>query len=326
MNPLLRGKKAIALSFVILAASAAAWAKLSIETKNVEIGGAQGASVFLKMLHGELTVKGGAKDLMDAEFRFGHEAWKPDVGYEVVEGHGRLEVRQEAVKGHVAYRENEWDIKLNNGLPIDLKVDLNAGKSRLILEGLDLKTLDLDSDAGDNIIDMAGRYPSLQTVHFKTDAGDVDVKMEGDYPQLTSLRGRVNGGSLAVLASGNFGSAVDVDLDGAAGALKLEMKGTYDGGGNIDLKSTTGSINADLSGDWKKVVTGNLNTRAGKITLTLPRDVGVRLEAKSKVGTVNVDGLKYEGGAYVNEAYGKSPITIRLKANVFTGVVEATVK
>ena len=48
----------------------------------------------------------------------------------------------------------------------------------------------------------------------------------------------------------------------------------------------------------------------GKATVRLPSDVGVRASAHGGIGAINVHGLKKDGDDYVNEAYGKSPITV----------------
>jgi hypothetical protein len=52
----------------------------------------------------------------------------------------------------------------------------------------------------------------------------------------------------------------------------------------------------------------------------LPRDVGVEVHAKGGIGEVRPGELKKEGDAYVNDAYGKSPVTLRV--NVEGGIGE----
>jgi hypothetical protein len=39
----------------------------------------------------------------------------------------------------------------------------------------------------------------------------------------------------------------------------------------------------------------------------------VRASAHGGIGAIHVHGLKKEGDAYVNEAYGKSPITVKVE-------------
>jgi hypothetical protein len=51
----------------------------------------------------------------------------------------------------------------------------------------------------------------------------------------------------------------------------------------------------------------------GQASIRLPKNVGVIAEASGGIGSIEVHGLKHSGGSYTNEAYGKSPTTIRLK-------------
>jgi hypothetical protein len=58
----------------------------------------------------------------------------------------------------------------------------------------------------------------------------------------------------------------------------------------------------------------------GKATLQLPRDVGVRVVAHGGLGAINASGFSKEGDVYVNDAYGKSSVALRI--NVEGGVGE----
>ncbi len=88
----------------------------------------------------------------------------------------------------------------------------------------------------------------------------------------------------------------------------------------VDFDLGAGEVNVDLTGDWKSDLTANLNGGAGKATIRLPRDVGVRATAHGGIGSINAHDLKKDGDAYVNDAYGKSPVTLRV--NVEGGVGE----
>jgi hypothetical protein len=88
----------------------------------------------------------------------------------------------------------------------------------------------------------------------------------------------------------------------------------------VDFDLGAGEVNVDLTGDWKSDLTANLNGGVGKATIRLPRDVGVRATAHGGIGSINAHDLKKDGDAYVNDAYGKSPVTLRV--NVEGGVGE----
>jgi predicted membrane protein len=68
----------------------------------------------------------------------------------------------------------------------------------------------------------------------------------------------------------------------------------------------------DLTGDWKNNVTARIRGGVGKATVRLPQDLGVRVHAEGGIGAINAHGFKRDGGAYVNDAYGKSDINLRV--------------
>lgn len=81
---------------------------------------------------------------------------------------------------------------------------------------------------------------------------------------------------------------------------------------NLDVKMGAGETVVDLTGDWKNDLRAHLRGGVGKATVRLPRDVGVYVTAAGGIGAINAHDLKKEHGAYVNDAYGKSPVTLRV--------------
>jgi hypothetical protein len=62
---------------------------------------------------------------------------------------------------------NNWDIKLNEDVPINVNVDVGAGHTRLVLGSLNLSSLVINSGAGNTEIDL-GMYhsgPFLAEIH-----------------------------------------------------------------------------------------------------------------------------------------------------------------
>ena len=58
------------------------------------------------------------------------------------------------------------------------------------------------------------------------------------------------------------------------------------------------------------------------MNLILPRDAGVRVEADSGLGGVNAEGLSRVGDVYANDAYGRTDVTLEIRAEVGVGGVE----
>ncbi len=197
------------------------------DSRSIELRGAETASVRVEMGAGNLRIEGGTPKLLDADFNYSVRSWRPEVKYDVSAGHGYLSVRQPRAHGfHPGRRENRWDLRLSDKVPLDLRVKLGAGEGVLKLSGTDLRRLEIEVGAGEVQVDLTGAW-------------DHDLEAE--------IRGGV-----------------------------------------------------------------------GEATVRLPREVGVRAQASGGLGEIKVEGLRKEGGYYVNDAYGKSNVHLRI--NVSGGI------
>jgi len=66
----------------------------------------------------------------------------------------------------------------------------------------------------------------------------------------------------------------------------------------------------------------NIGGGVGGVKLTLPRDVGVRVDVEKSLSGVDASGFSREGDAYVNDAYGESDVTPFIDLKVGVGGVE----
>jgi hypothetical protein len=83
-----------------------------------------------------------------------------------------------------------------------------------------------------------------------------------------------------------------------------------------------GQRHGGLSGDWQVDLDADIKGGAGRAALRLPRDVGVRVDVEGGLGKVNASGLKKDGDAYVNDAYGKSDVTLRIDVRAGLGAID----
>ena len=103
---------------------------------------------------------------------------------------------------------------------------------------------------------------------------------------------------------------MDLAVNQGAGRAKLTLGGLALS--KLDLHIGAGETTVDLTGDWKDDLTASIQGGVGRATVRLPSDVGVRAVARGGIGAVHVHGLKKDGDAYVNDAYGKSPVTVNV--------------
>jgi hypothetical protein len=205
---------------------------LITESRTVALEGADRAEVALKMGAGELQVRAADQDaLLEASFEFNRERNRPEVDYSVFGGKGRLQVRHPRRRGiNIGTTRNTWDLRLSRAVPLDLDIDLGAGRNELDLRGLRLEALAIDMGVGEVHLDLQGPHER----------------------------------------------SFDVRIDGGIGSAKVR----------------------------------------------LPSEVGVRVRVDGGLGSVDARGLTKRNGAYVNEAYGRSPVTIEVDVDAGIGSLE----
>jgi hypothetical protein len=90
---------------------------------------------------------------------------------------------------------------------------------------------------------------------------------------------------------------------------------------NLNLQMGAGRVDVDLTGDRKQDLNADIEGGVGQATIHLPRNVGVIASASGGIGAVTARGLNHDGDDYVNDVYGKTPATIRLRVQGGVGHV-----
>jgi hypothetical protein len=164
------------------------------ETRSVDLRGAESARIQVDLGAGELWLEGGSAKLLDADFRYPAPAWKPEIKYDVSAGRGYLTVRQPAIHSFTTGNQrNRWDLHINDKVPIDLRVNLGAGRGNLKLSGTALHRLEVEVGAGELQVDLTGAWEN-----------DVDARVRGGVGEATVRLPRDIG--VRVEASGGLGS------------------------------------------------------------------------------------------------------------------------
>src|SRR5260370_20838207 len=101
------------------------------ESRAVDLDKSERARVELKMPVGELDVRGGAQKLLDADFTYNVTARKPDIRYRSAGAAGDLIIEQHGPTSSSGNTKNHWDLRFNDNVPLDLRVEFGAGEGRL---------------------------------------------------------------------------------------------------------------------------------------------------------------------------------------------------
>ncbi|MCP5100258.1 MAG: hypothetical protein GY943_32300 [Chloroflexi bacterium] len=209
------------------------------ESESVEIGGAETARVDINMGIGELTVQGGADNLMDAEFTYNIETWKPEVDYEVSGDNGRLSVSQpesqfEGIPNNDDI-ENLWELKFNDTIPLNMDVDLGVGEGELVLSGINLSNLTVNAGVGKVVVDLTGNWSESFNVNVEGGVGQTIIKLPSEVGvRVEAQQGLGNIDVENMVRNGdvytNFAYAesdivIDIHVEGGVGNITLEQEG-----------------------------------------------------------------------------------------------------
>jgi hypothetical protein len=167
-------------------------------TQTIDLQGAKAVSFDLQFPAGRLEVSGGSPKLLDADFRYDRGEGRPTITYVVSGDHGQLNLGQADHHVHFGNDNNDWTLKLGNGAPLDMNVNIGAGETDFRFDDLDVEHLRINMGAGRLDLDLT-----------KMQKKNVDADIEGGVGSATVRFPRDVG--VHVVASGGIG---DIDADG----------------------------------------------------------------------------------------------------------------
>jgi hypothetical protein len=207
---------------------------LQTESQSVDLGDEESVSVEINLGAGNLEVTGGAEQLLEADFSYNVAKLKPEMEYT----NGTLIVRQPEANGtpsliNILDFRNEWDLQLNDDVPMDLKVDAGAGSGDLQLAGLPLTGLDITLGAGIYTVDLSGDWAGDLDVTIDTGASHLSVVL----PKDVGVRVKLDPGANMIDTTGLTKDG-DIYTNAAYGVAEVSMR--------IDLVAGIGQVNLDV--------------------------------------------------------------------------------
>jgi hypothetical protein len=206
------------------------------ESRSVPLGDTRSVDASIVMGVGELSVSGGANDLMNGNFIYNLDSWRPEIGYAVADEVGNLTIRQPSSstvpEGNARY---EWYMRLNNDVPMNLAVTLGAGTGNLRLGNLSLNGLRVDTGTGNMTIDLAGNWKKSLDVDIRSGIGALDIRLPGNVGVIAEVRHGVGD----VQADSAFRREGTAYLNDAYGKTDVTMR--------VNVESGVGSIRLRLA-------------------------------------------------------------------------------
>lgn len=249
-------------------------------------------------------------------------------------GHDTLHVKLAYVVGNLALGA------AREGMLYDLTVRYDADErrvkyaydpsARLLTVGDDsgfAKTFAIRHDQDDS--DRKGPSPSLALrvapgvpldLALRFSAADAALDLSGLDVRRLSVEATASGGRLS-FGTPNSTRIPNVELRATAAGLEVAQLGNA----RVDTlraNATLGHIELDLGGDWTGRTALDLDAVLGVITVRVPGDVGVKVDASTTLGTVEAPGFTARDGAWYSDNWANAKRSVTIGGRAVLGRLE----
>jgi hypothetical protein len=204
------------------------------ESQTVNLKGAKAARVVVHMPSGLLSIDGGADELMQAEFTQGSGWSAPSVDYSVDKAFGTLTIDQQSASQFFGHSDNIWRLKLSHDVPLELEVDVGAGRSDLNLAKIDLTRLQLNIGAGQVNVDLTGERSKDLQAQIHGGVGEAIVRLPKDVGVVANVHGGLGSidvhglkeedGQYVNAAYGKSPNTLHLTVEGGIGHIRLDQE------------------------------------------------------------------------------------------------------
>ena len=171
---------------------------LQHQSRTVERQGAKSVHVSLETSAGEFDISGGSSHLLDADFNYSGSYETPRVDYNVADGVGHLSISQDDGSTHFGASHNQWNLHFSNDVPLELKIQMGAGRGQLRLRDMPVTRLEMSMGAGQADLDLTGERKNDLVADLEGGVGQVTIRL----PRKVGVVARASGGIGSVDAHG----------------------------------------------------------------------------------------------------------------------------
>lgn len=201
------------------------------ESKSVEKDKAEMVKVSLEIAAGELRVSGGAAKLMEGDFTYNVEKWKPEIRYEGSNFRGNLTIKQSGGSSTMGNVKNEWNVRLSDDVPMDISVKMGAGESKLKLGDMKLRSIEVHLGAGRCEMDLRGKPDKSYDATIRGGVGEATIYVPKEVGVIAEAKGGLgeikvrgltkDGSSYHNEAYGKAKTTIRLDVTGGIGAINI---------------------------------------------------------------------------------------------------------
>src|SRR5882757_924593 len=206
----------------------------SHKMESIDKKGAKSVRFSVKMPAGDLTMSGGAEPLLAADFSFGSSWGQPKIEYSVNNGAGELSIEQDGGGTLVTNSDNTWNLKVNNSIPIDLEIDIGAGRGVLRFAKVDLTRLELNIGAGQADVDLTGERAKDLEAEIQGGVGEATIRLPRDVGVVAIVHGGLGSidthglkeedGQYVNQAYGKSPTTIHLSVNGGIGSIRLQQQ------------------------------------------------------------------------------------------------------
>lgn len=196
-------------------------------SQSLDLKNSQSLNADLQINAGILKLSAHNQPKADVSFTFSRNAWKPQVKLTKQATVGYLSVKQPEEKNmNMQDKErNEWNIKLPQTLPTNLKLRMGAGEGTVDLHGAKINRFEMDAGAGNFKVNMANT--SVANLNVNAGVGALTLNLSGSRTR--NLNAAINGGigDLTLILPRKIGVRVKVSGLGGVESAGLRKQGGY---------------------------------------------------------------------------------------------------
>jgi hypothetical protein len=148
--------------------------------RSVDRDDAKTVNAKIEMSAGDLDVSGGSSHLLEANFDYRGSFAAPKVDYSISGTTGNLNIYQDKSDTHFSTTsDNHWTLHLANNVPIDLRIEMGAGRGNLRVRDINITDLNLQLGAGQVELDISTKTSLTNAPSTVTHASVVSASRIG---------------------------------------------------------------------------------------------------------------------------------------------------
>jgi hypothetical protein len=214
-------------------------------TKEIDAQGAKSVRLEITQSAGTLQVRGGATKLLEGDFAFTKGEWKPVIVFTTETG--KLVVKQPDNNRSINMDNgdsNEWKIRLNNRVPMEMNLSLGAGEGTIDLQGMKLTDLQMKAGAGKFAVKLGNT--TLQNLDINAGVGEMKLDLTGKWNNSLTANIKAGIGSIDLILPRFVGARVKVSGLGSIEANGFKQQDGYYV--NDAYNKSTHQLTIDISG------------------------------------------------------------------------------